>query len=269
MRLAVVGHVEWVDFLRVDHVPAAGEIVSAAGAWQEAAGGGADAAVQMVKLAGEAVLLTALGNDPYGQRAYTELSRKGLRVEAAWRSEPQRRAVCFVDAGGERTITLFSPKLVPHRADPLPWDELQGADGAYFCGGDAGALGAARQARVLVATARELPTLREAGVPIDVLVASATDPGEPYHPGDLAPVPRFVVRTEGARGGTVEPGGRFAAVEPPSPVVDTYGAGDAFAAGLTFALASGSSMDEALRFASRCGAAVLTGRGPYEGQLVL
>lgn len=269
MRLAVVGHVEWVDFLRVSRAPVAGEIVSATEAWEEAAGGGADAAVQMLKLAGDATLLTALGDDGYGRRAHTDLTERGLRVAAAWRPEPQRRAVCFLDDEGERTITLFSPKLVPRRVDPLPWHELRAVDGVYFCGGDTDALRAARQARLLVATARELPTLQQAGVRLDVLVASATDPGETYENGVLDPAPGHVVRTEGARGGTVDPGGRFAAVEPDRPIVDSYGAGDAFAAGLTFSLAGGSPMDAALEFAARCGAAVLGGRGPYEGQLAL
>jgi ribokinase len=48
---------------------------------------------------------------------------------------------------------------------------------------------------------------------------------------------------------------------------DAYGCGDCFAAGLTFALANGRSMDEAVQLGARCGAAVLTGRGAYAGQL--
>ena len=57
-------------------------------------------------------------------------------------------------------------------------------------------------------------------------------------------------------------------VPPPAPVQDTYGCGDCFAAGLTFALAEGRSMEDAVALGARCGAAVLTGRGAYEGQLV-
>ena len=267
MRVAVVGHVEWVDFLPVERVPRPGEIVQAVAAWQEAAGGGAAAAVQLLKLAGNATLFTALGDDTLGRAAFDDLSRRGLRLEAAWRNDPQRRAVCFLDADGERTIALFSPKLVPHRSDPLPWDELAQVDGVYFTGGDAGALRAARQARVLVATARELPTLQEAAVGLDVLVSSVNDDGERYEDGDLEPAPRHVVRTDGARGGMVEPGGRFPPVELPGRLVDAYGAGDAFAAGLTYALARRMPIDEALAVAARCGAAVLTGRGAYDGQL--
>ena len=54
MRLAVVGHVEWVEFLSVPHLPAAGEIVHATDSWAEPGGGGAVAAVQLAKLGGAA-----------------------------------------------------------------------------------------------------------------------------------------------------------------------------------------------------------------------
>jgi ribokinase len=45
MRTAVVGHVEWVEFARVERVPLAGEIVQASDWWAEAAGGGGVASV--------------------------------------------------------------------------------------------------------------------------------------------------------------------------------------------------------------------------------
>jgi ribokinase len=268
MKVAVVGHVEWVDFLVVERVPSPGEIVQAKETWQEAAGGGADAAVQLRKLAGSALLITALGDDALGHRALDEVTGRGVRVETVWREEPQRRAVCFLDDAGERTIALLGPKLAPHGSDPLPWHELEQVDGVYFTGGDADAVRAARQAKVLVASARELPVLREARVELDVLVASAADRGEQYA-GGLEPPPRYVVRTEGARGGTVEPGGRFPPGDVPRSLVDSYGAGDAFAAGLTYGLAGRMPIGKALELGSRCGAAVLAGRGPYEGQLTL
>jgi ribokinase len=49
--------------------------------------------------------------------------------------------------------------------------------------------------------------------------------------------------------------------------VDAYGCGDCFAAGLTFALGRGDPVEEAVALAARCGAAVMTGRGPYAAQL--
>jgi ribokinase len=134
-------------------------------------------------------------------------------------------------------------------------------------GGDVESVLKARHARVLVATARELPTLRAAAVELDALVGSATDAGERYEAGDLDPPPRLVVATSGQLGGWAQPGGPFAAAAPPGPIEDAYGAGDCFAAGLTFALARGDEPRDAVAFAARCGATVVTGRGPYGRQL--
>jgi ribokinase len=52
MRVAVVGHVEWIWFGSVDRIPGPGEIAHATDDWEEPAGGGAVAAVQLAKLAG-------------------------------------------------------------------------------------------------------------------------------------------------------------------------------------------------------------------------
>jgi ribokinase len=269
MRLAVVGHVEWVEFVRVPHVPVAGEIVHATATWAEPAGGGAVAAVQLAKLAGGCDFFTALGDDELGHRADEQLRALGVSLHVAWRDEPQRRAVTFVDGRGERTITVIGDRLVPRGDDPLPWDELAGTDGVYFTGGDVEALRAARAAHVLVATPRTMDTLRSAHIQLDALVGSGRDAGETYEPGDIDPAPRIRVATLGAEGGFVEPGGPFAAGPLPGPIVDTYGAGDSFAAGLTYGLTAGKPPGEAVALAARCGAAALTGRGAFAGQLIL
>jgi ribokinase len=270
MKVAVVGHVEWVEFARVDHVPQPGEVVHSVDRWEEAAGGGAVAAVQLARLAGKATLFTVFGDDELGRRARKQLAGQGVTVRAVVAPEPQRRAFTFVDAVGERTITVLGDKLRPSGGDSrLPWDELARADAVYFVSGDAEALERARRARVVVASARELPMLREARVELDALVGSSEDSGERYEPGELEPPPKLVVATAGGLGGWTRPGGPFRAAALPAPVEDTYGAGDCFAAGLTFALAAGQSREDALELAARCGAAVMTGRGAYAGQLAL
>jgi ribokinase len=122
----------------------------------------------------------------------------------------------------------------------------------------------ARRARALVATARELPTLRQAGVQIDALLQSSTDESERYRPGDLDPPPHVVVTTENRDGGHYVAGdrkGRWQAAPLPGPLADTYGAGDTFAAALTFALGKGGELDEALGLAARAAAAAMTRRG--------
>jgi ribokinase len=269
MKLAVVGHVEWVEFARVEHVPAAGEIVHAFETWEEPAGGGAVAAVQLANLAGSCLFFTALADDELGRRSREQLETLGVTVHAGHAPGTQRRALTHVDEDGERTITVLGDKLLPSGEDgTLPWEELRSCDAVYFVSGDVASLRGARNSPTLVATARELATLRRAAVEIDVLVGSGEDAAERFESGELEPEPRIVVTTAGQLGGWIRPGGPFRAAPIPGPVSDAYGCGDCFAAGLTFGLAAGKPVDEAVELGARCGASVLTGRGAYGHQLV-
>ena len=264
----MVGHVEWVQFARVERVPAPGEIVSAAEVWEEPAGGGAVAAVQLVNLNGSVDFFTSLGDDELGERSRTRLEELGVTVHAANAGQPQRRAFTFVDENGERTITVLGPKLRPSGEDgSLPWEQLARCDAVYFTGGDIAAVRAARRAKVFVGTSRELPTLERAREELDALVGSGEDPGERLDALELDPPPRAVVTTAGSLGGWMRPGGPYRAAPLPGPIVDTYGAGDSFAAGVTFGLGAGETLEDAVALGSRCGAAVLTGSGPYSSQL--
>jgi ribokinase len=272
VRVAVVGHVEWVLFARVPHVPVAGEVVHAREPFEEPAGGGAVAAVQLARLAGEAVLVTTLGEDDHGRRTVARLEELGVEVRAHLREAPTRRAVALVDDGRERTITTFGGRLEPRGADrQAGWDALAGSDAAYFTAGDADALRAAREAvRVLVASPRARHALGH-GVPIDALVLSDDDAIER---GELElgrGEAEVVVFTEGAHGGHYQTRagrtGRWEPAEPPGEPVDSYGCGDSFAAGLTYGLGAGLELPEALALAARCGATCLAGRGPYGRQL--
>jgi ribokinase len=270
--VAVVGHVEWVQFARVNHVPRAGEVVHAYEIFEEPAGGGAVAAVQLARLAGEAVLLTALGEDEHGRRTVRRLSELGVEVRASWRAAPTRRALTLVDDAGERTITTFGERLEPLGSDSdAGWDALDRLDAVYFTAGDPGALRAVREAsRILVASPRAREALGH-GVGVDALVLSREDEIErgeamrAQHEADL------LVITEGERGGSYRDhsgvGGRWSAVAPPGRLVDSYGCGDSFAAGVTYGLGAGLTVPDSLALGARCGAVCLTGRGPYERQL--
>ena len=264
MRCAVVGHIEWVDFLRVPSFPEPGDIVTALEHWEEAGGGGAVAVGGLLRLAAETTFFTAIGDDDLGRRAEEQLRGRGVRLELVVRRAPQRRAFTLIDETRERTITVVGEKLVPHGADRLAWDELETVDGVYFCGGDVEALRQARRAQALVATARELPTLAAAGVELDAVVHSGSDPSERYGPGALEPPPRLVATTEGAKGGRWMAGGeegRWKAAPLPGPLVDMYGAGDCFAAGLAYALGEGRPPEDALAFAAERAAEAMTVKG--------
>ena len=270
-RVAVVGHVEWIEFVRVPHVPVPGEIIHASEWWEEAGGGGAVAAVQLAKLAGEVEFFTALAQDDLGRRARERLEELGVRVHAAPRDGPQRRGFVYLDGDGERTITILGERIVPHGDDPLPWERLDDMDAVYFTGGDVGALKHARRARRLVATPRAFNTLREGRIDLDALVRSGKDPGEQQAHEELDPAPDFVVSTTGKEGGQWvgedHTTGTWKAADLPGPKQDAYGAGDSFAAGLTYALGADIPIGDAVKLASRAGAHKLAGRAAYDGQL--
>ena len=271
LRLAVVGHIEWVSFIGVEQLPAAGSISHANTFLEEPAGGGAVVAVQLARLTGQRVrFFTALGRDAIGRQSAERLTALGLDLQVAWRDGPSRRGVSFVDASGERTITVIGDRLTPSAVDPLDWRQLAACDGAFITAADVAALEICRQSRWLGATPRvRLAVLQAAGIGLDALIGSGLDPGEAVPAGALDPAPLLRLATEGARGGLATPGGRFAAPALPSPLVDSYGCGDSFAAGVTAGMAAGWSVEEAVSLGCHCGAACAGGLGPYASQLRL
>src|SRR5438270_11313191 len=104
MRVAVVGHIEWVDFVPVPRMPQPGDVVHAQGAFARAAGGGGVAAAVLADLGAEVDFFCALGHDAEGEAAVAQLTARGVNVEVAWREQPTRRAVTLLDPAGERTI---------------------------------------------------------------------------------------------------------------------------------------------------------------------
>jgi ribokinase len=269
LRLAVVGHVEVVTFLALESLPRAGLVQTARACLDLPGGAGAVAAVQLARLTGAPVrFFTALGRDAVGKAAAQTLRDLGLDLQVAWREAATRRGVSFSDRSGERSIVVIGERLSPRADDPLPWRDLARCDGVFASAADAEGLRHARGARVLTATPRlGLPVLQEAGVALDALIGSGLDPAERVPPGALQPEPGLLIATAGAAGGRAEPLGPFAAPPRQRPPVDSYGAGDSFAAGVTAGLAAGWSAHQAISLGCHCGSACLDGLGPYASQL--
>jgi ribokinase len=265
MNVAVVGHLEWGRFVRVERLPAPGEIIHTDESWEEVAGGGSVGAMQLAALAGECMFFTAVGDDELGQRAVRQLQASGVEVHASILPGIKTKDIfVYIDGDKERTITVTG-NVVPDGNDTsLPWEKLAEMDAVYFVNGNQAALKAARQAKVLLSTARILPLLKSSGVPLDVLVHSKTDTGEAYHSGDITPAPKIVVTTNGTSGGYTNSGVKYQSeIVPKKDIADTYGCGDSFAAGLAFALGENQDLSEALQFAAQCGAAASKRRGSF------
>jgi ribokinase len=273
-RVAVVGHVEWVDFLVAPHLPGPGEILHVRSAHEAPAGGGAMAAYALTALTGGGTFWTVLGDDARALATARDLRAAGVSVRAGTRvGVPQRRVVTYLTDDGERTITVLGERFVPCGDDVgVDWSELSSYDAVYLTAGDAAVTRAARGARLLTATARARDSILAAGVEVDVLIGSATDPGEVLD-DELLEVarPGLIIQTDGARGGSwlAADGttGRWPAVPLPSEPVDAYGCGDAFAAALTASLARGDTTSTACTIAAHVGADLLCHRAPSVGNL--
>jgi ribokinase len=263
-RVAVVGHIEWVDFVPIDRFPAAGSVVHATDSFARAGGGGGVVASVFAEMGASVDFFVALGRDAQGEAAVAQLSERGVRMHVAWRSsEPTRRAVTLLEPGGERTIITIGRRLQPVASDALPWELLREADGVYVTAGDAGALKLARQAGVVVASPRARGALENEDVTIDALVFSANDLDESAWAERVLSRCRLLVATEGRAGGRWwgEESGRWSPAPVPGEPQDSYGCGDSFAAGFTYGLAGGGSVAEAAAVGAEAGARALVRRG--------
>jgi ribokinase len=263
VRVAVVGHIEWVEFVTLEQLPHAGEVAHSTHSFTRAAGGGGVVAVVLSELGAQVDFFTALGRDADGKAAAAQLADRGVTAHIAWRDRPTRRAFTLIDKQHERTIVTLGERLEPSGADPLPWERLDGADGAFFTAGDRATLEYARRARILVASPRARGALAQDPPTIDALVYSSRDEREREWAARPAAYARLIVKTAGGRGGTWdgESTGSWKAAPPPGPIRDSYGCGDSFAAAFTFGLARGLTVAQAVALGAQAGARCLTRDG--------
>ena len=259
-RVAVVGHVEWVDFVSVPHLPVHGKILGADSAFARAGGGGGVAASVLAELGAEVDFYCALGRDANGEAAVAQFEGRGVRVHVAWRDEPTRRALTFLEPGGERTIVTLGHRLQPSGSDDLDWERLREAGSVYFTAGDDGALKNAHASPFVVASPRARSVLEAEGAHVYALVFSEGDDDESTWAHRAASHAQLLVATEGAHGGHWwgESEGRWSSAPLPGPPRDTYGCGDSFAAAFTLGLGRGGSIADAAKLGATAGALALT-----------
>ena len=86
LNFAVVGHVQWINFLKVDQLPKPGVISHSEKSLEYPAGGGSIIAKTLSELTSNQIhFFTALGNDDYGDRCFKILSNMGIKLHVAWR----------------------------------------------------------------------------------------------------------------------------------------------------------------------------------------
>lgn len=265
-RIGVVGHVEWVLFGYADAVPAAGEIVHLREPFEEPAGGGAVVAIALARSGADVVFCTSLADDTEGEATRARMADEGVDLRVGRRPGRQARAMTILDASGDRTIIVSAPNTYPRADDALGWEDLATCSAAYATCGEPSGIVEARRTPILVCSARQLDALVESGVRADVVIGSMSDRGEQIDFRILGRHTSAIVLTDGERGGrwmSTDDSGIWQRQDLPGEPMDSYGAGDTFAAGLTYALGRGLGLHDAVEVAARWGAAAVCHRGPY------
>ena len=265
VNFAVIGHVEWINFLKVDQLPIPGVISHSKKSHEYPAGGGSIIAKTLSELSLNQIhFFTALGNDDYGQKCFKILTNMGIKLHVAWRDKPTRRGFSLIDSQGERAITVIGERLAPKHKDNLEWNILKKMDGIFITASDPEIFKMARLAPILCTTPRVgLDTINRSNVLLDGLIGSNLDPGEVFSFSELLVKPRYIIKTEGEKGGIIFPGGRYKALKNKKRKVDSYGCGDSFAAGILYGMASKWNIDKSLNLAKINGRDASEFFGPY------
>ncbi|MEP6480966.1 MAG: ribokinase [Rhodoglobus sp.] len=262
-QVVVVGSANVDQIFRVDRIPAPGETVLSNGFTTALGGKGQNQAVAAARAGSATAFIAAVGDDAFGSELRVGLSAEGIDTRLVRTVPgPSGIALIAVDDSAENTIiveaganSLLTALTAADReaiaaADvvvmqleiPLP-TVIEAADAA-----------AASHTRVLLNAApiRDLPDALLAA--LDILVVNEHEAShlEAARPGvqlrDLVPV---VVVTLGAHGALLQVRGsddvRIAA--PSVTAVDATGAGDTFCGAFAAALAGGTAVEPAVRFA--------------------
>ena len=116
LRLAVIGHIEWVTFANAPFVPGPGEIVHLTDPLAQPGGGGAVTAVALQRMGAEVTFYTALGSDERAPGA----ARAPRRAPARRSCATGRRPRCSRSStpAGERTLYVVGENDAPSADRP-------------------------------------------------------------------------------------------------------------------------------------------------------
>ncbi len=261
-RALIIGSIATDRIIRIDQpLRVAGHHQGEAAA-ERIGGGAANTAMALARGGGEALLVSAVGPDASGGRALRTLEGCGVDCSRVDTGATQSTvSLVIIDPTGERTIINLS------RAALSLSDELADTpcDIAYIRSADPRLTPLLEQLIQRIPVVVHIPPIRDIQRPATILLGSTSDLDEAFmadpfaHGREIAGATlKWVVITDGAKGAVVHgPHSAHHYLAEPHQVVDSTGAGDAFAAALLYALGSGESLHRAIPLANRWGAASL------------
>jgi len=257
LALAVVGSINVDLTARTARLPGPGETISGGRLSREAGGKGANQAAAAARLGAAVRMVGAVGPDADGAWMIDELAAVGVDTGAVRRgTEPTGVALIVVDAEGENQIAVCEGANGEVSLDGVDF----GSDEAVLAQLEIRmdvveqlAVAAHGYFAVNAAPALELPAavIERA----DLVIVNETE----YALLPALRTARRVAVTYGGEGAKLFEGGELVAAAPAvkTTVVNSVGAGDAFCAALTIALASGVAPQRALEAACAVGAAAV------------
>lgn len=280
--VVVFGSVNLDLVARVPRLPRPGETIAGTDFAMVPGGKGANQALAARRAGAAVAMFGAVGGDAFAAAALGNLVAAGVDV-AGVATVPASTGVALinVDARGENAITVVAGANAHARAALVPAASI-GAGTTLLMQlevpvPEVAALAArarAAGARVVLNAAPAEPLPDELWRVVDVLLVNEREALEYANAWQLPAAPasfigamdaRFgvaVVLTLGARGAITRAEGALREVAPPPvTVVDTTGAGDAFAGALAAALDRGMALPEAMDAAVRAGALACTHPG--------
>lgn len=257
LALAVVGSINVDLTARAARLPGPGETVGGGRLSREAGGKGANQAAAAARLGAAVRMVGAVGPDQDGSWMLDELATAGVDTGAVRRgTEPTGVALIVVDAAGENQIAVCEGA-----------NGEVGLDGVVFGSDEAvlaqleismeviSALAAAAPGYFAVNAAPALDLPAAVVERADLIIVNETE----YALLPALRTARRVAVTYGGDGAKLFEHGELVAQAPAvkTSVVNSVGAGDAFCAALTIALASGVDAQRALSAACAVGAAAV------------
>jgi ribokinase len=282
----VLGSINQDFVLKVERRPQPGETVTNAELSTHNGGKGANQAAAAALLGASVTFLGRVGDDEFGEPLVQALGEKGIDTSLVERASDASTGAAFITVtpDGENAITV-----APGANRSLTPQEVDAASGAI---GNARVLVAQmeipvetvlravevaseRGTRALVNLAPTFEVPRGLLERLDPLVVNeheaafllgseveGVDGALSAAPELLSLGPRSAVITIGEAGAVFADGESVEHILAPKvEVVDTTGAGDAFVGALATCLAGGASLEEAVAYAVRAGAAAVTREG--------
>jgi ribokinase len=277
-RVAVVGSVNADVLVRVERFPIAGETVLGGDAVIGLGGKGANQAVGLARLGVDVLFVGVTGDDAFGAMLRARLEDEGVDLSScSMVPGPSGVALIEVDAGGENRIVVApgaNALLRPDAGAGIPdvgvvLGQLETPVACFVA-----ATEAQPDAIAVLVPAPAGPLADALLRRLDVIVPNRTELAQLTGRDDVAAGAQAlldrgvgaVVVTLGADGALVlDRTGATAIAANAAEVVDTTGAGDAFAAGLCAALVRDTSLVDAARFGAAVAARTVAYVGATDG----